>query len=35
VPSQSLHIELPNVLFVNRRVTEIANLMKLKPVMTE
>jgi hypothetical protein len=33
VPSQSLQIELPNVLFVNRRVTEIANLMKTKPVL--
>jgi hypothetical protein len=32
VPSQSLQIELPNVLFVNSRVTEIANLMKTKPV---
>jgi hypothetical protein len=35
VPSQSLQIELPNVLFVNSRVTEIANLMKTKPVMTQ
>ena len=35
VPSQSLQIELPNVLFVDRRVTEIADLMKTKPVMTE
>jgi hypothetical protein len=35
VPSQSLQIELPNVLFVNRRVTEIANLMKTKPVLTQ
>jgi hypothetical protein len=33
VPSQSLQIELPNVLFVNQRVTEIANLMKTKPVL--
>jgi hypothetical protein len=33
VPSQSLQIELANVLFVNRRVTEIANLMKMKPVL--
>ena len=33
VPSQSLQIELPNVLFVGRRVTEIANLMKIKPVI--
>jgi hypothetical protein len=35
VPSQSLQIELPNVLFVNSRVTEIANLMKLKPVLSQ
>jgi hypothetical protein len=35
VPSQSLQIELQNVLFVNRRVTEIANLMKTKPVLNE
>ncbi len=35
VPSQSLQIELPNVLFVNRRVIEIANLMKTKPVLTQ
>jgi hypothetical protein len=35
VPSQSLQIELPNVLFVNRRVTEIANLMKTKPVLSQ
>src|SRR5262249_7316244 len=35
VPSQSLQIVLPNVLFVNRRVTEIANLMKTKPVLTQ
>jgi hypothetical protein len=35
VPSQSLQIELPNVLFVDRRVTEIANLMKTKPVLSE
>ncbi|HKA53204.1 MAG TPA: hypothetical protein VKJ47_06035 [Candidatus Binatia bacterium] len=33
VPSQSLQIVLPNVLFVNRRVTQIANLMKTKPVL--
>jgi hypothetical protein len=33
VPSQSLQIELPNVLFVDRQVTAIANLMKLKPVL--
>jgi hypothetical protein len=35
VPSQSLQIELPNVLFVGRRVTEIADLMKTKPVLSE
>jgi hypothetical protein len=35
VPSQSLQIELPNVLFVDRRVTEIANLMKTKPVLNQ
>jgi hypothetical protein len=35
VPSQSLQIELPNVLFVDRRVAEIANLMKLKPVLNQ
>jgi hypothetical protein len=35
VPSQSLQIELPNVLFVNSRVIEIANLMKTKPVLSE
>jgi hypothetical protein len=35
IPSQSLQIELPNVLFVNRRVTEIANLMKTKPVLSQ
>jgi hypothetical protein len=35
VPSQSLQIELPNVLFVNSRVTEIANLMKTKPVLSQ
>jgi hypothetical protein len=34
VPSQSLQIELPNVLFADRRVTEIANLMKTKPVLS-
>jgi hypothetical protein len=33
VPSQALEIELPNVLFVAQRVTEIANLMKVKPVI--
>jgi hypothetical protein len=35
VPSQSLQIELPNVLFVSRRVAEIANLMKTKPVLNQ
>jgi hypothetical protein len=35
VPSQSLQIELPNVLFVDRRVTEIADLMKTKPVLAQ
>jgi hypothetical protein len=35
VPSQSLQIELPNVLFVNKRVTEIADLMKTKPVLNQ
>ena len=33
VPSQALEIELPNVMFVGLRVTEIANLMKVKPVV--
>ena len=33
VPSQSLQIELPNVLFADQRVTQIANLMKTKPVL--
>jgi hypothetical protein len=35
VPSQSLQIELPNVLFVGRRVAVIANLMKMKPVLNQ
>jgi hypothetical protein len=35
IPSQAMQIELPNVLFVNGRVSEIANLMKMKPVMSE
>ncbi|MGA2253981.1 MAG: hypothetical protein ABSG53_04910 [Thermoguttaceae bacterium] len=35
IPSQSLQIELPNVLFVNKRVTEIADLMKTKPVRNQ
>jgi hypothetical protein len=34
-PSQSLQIELPNVLFVDQRVTQIANLLKTKPVMVQ
>jgi hypothetical protein len=33
IPSQALQIELPNVLFVGTRVTQIANLMKTKPVL--
>lgn len=33
VPSQSLQIELPNVLFIDSRVTQIGNLMKTKPVV--
>jgi hypothetical protein len=35
VPSQSLQIELPNVLFVDRRVSEIADLMKTRPVLNQ
>jgi hypothetical protein len=35
VPSQSLQIELPNVLFAGSRVNEIANLMKMKPVLSQ
>jgi hypothetical protein len=35
MPSQALQTELPEVLFVARRVTEIANLMKTKPVLTQ
>jgi hypothetical protein len=35
VPSQSLQIELPNVLFVGSQVTAIANLMKTKPVLSQ
>jgi hypothetical protein len=35
IPSQSKQIELPNVLFVGRRVIEIANLMKTKPVLNQ
>jgi hypothetical protein len=35
VPSQALQIEFPNVLFVAQKVTQIANLMKTKPVLAE
>jgi hypothetical protein len=35
VPSQSLQIELPNVLFVSQKVSRVANLMKTKPVLAE
>jgi hypothetical protein len=35
VPSQALQIEFPKVLFVNQKVSQIANLMKTKPVLTE
>jgi uncharacterized protein (TIGR03000 family) len=35
VPSQSLQIELPNVLFVSWKVTQIADLMKTKLVLTQ
>jgi hypothetical protein len=35
VPSQGMEIELPNVLFVAQRVTQIANLMKTKPVLPQ
>src|SRR5262249_33602658 len=31
IPSQALQIELPNVLFVGTRVTQIANLMRTRP----
>jgi hypothetical protein len=34
IPSQSVQIELPNVLFVDRQVARIANLMKTRPVLT-
>ncbi len=34
VPSQSLQIELPNVVMVSRRVIEIADLLKTKPVLS-
>lgn len=34
VPSQSLQIELPNVLMVNQRVMQIADLLKTKPVLS-
>ena len=35
VPSQSLRSKPPNILFVGRRVTAIANLMKRKPVLNQ
>jgi hypothetical protein len=35
IPGQAMQIELPNVLFVGQRVTQIANLMKTKPVLPE
>jgi hypothetical protein len=35
IPGQAKEIELPNVLFAAQRVHEIANLMKMKPVITE
>jgi hypothetical protein len=35
IPGQAMQIELPNVLFADRRVREIANLMKMKPVIRE
>jgi hypothetical protein len=35
VPSQALHLELPNVLFVGQRVTQIANLMRIRPVLAQ
>ncbi len=35
VPSQSLQIEFPNVLFVAQKVKQVADLMKMKPVLTE
>jgi hypothetical protein len=33
IPNQNLQIELPNVLFVDRQVTRIADLMRLRPVL--
>jgi hypothetical protein len=35
IPGQAMQIELPNVLFADRRVAEIAELMKTKPVVRE
>jgi hypothetical protein len=35
VPNQSLHIEFPNVLFVGQRVNQIANLMRIRPVLAQ
>lgn len=35
IPGQGTQIELPNVLFAARRVAEIADLMKMKPVIRE
>jgi hypothetical protein len=35
IPGQAMQIELPNVLFADRRVREIADLMKTKPVIRE
>jgi hypothetical protein len=35
LPSQGRQIELPNVLFADRRVAQIGNLMKIKPVVSE
>jgi hypothetical protein len=35
VPSQALQIEFPNVLFVTQKVSQVANLMKTKPVLTQ
>jgi hypothetical protein len=33
VPNQGVTIEMPNVLFIDRRLREIADLMKTKPVI--
>jgi hypothetical protein len=35
VPNQGKEILLPNVLFVNRKVQQVADLMKIRPVTTE